>query len=221
MRALQADPAVGTVDRFHLCLRSASALGTRVPSPSLPVLRARKHAETSTPLPNRRSSKTIRRADCGLYRRILCRPACLAGRTRTPSSSSACRAPAQRLLEQILASHPGRRHAPSCPTSSRSWPPFVAVTRSRQTRATTHPHGADCRGGPALGERYLDGARLQPHRQNRFFSSTKMPNNLQAPRTDPPETAERQDHRRRASRSHVAQQPETTVCQGAGVHLQR
>jgi len=179
MRALQADPAVGTVDRFHLCFALGKALEDQ--GSFAESFQYYEHGNTLKQGTSRyqpqiienNTAKQIAVCTAGFFagRRAWGRPdpdpIFIVGLPRSGST----------LLEQILASHSRVEGTHELPNIQQ----IVATLRGRDPdpgnprypRILTELTAEEVR---QLGERYLDGARL--HRTGKPFFIDKMPNNF-------------------------------------------
>ena len=102
------------------------------------------------------------------------------------------------LVEQILASHRRSKARWSCPTSRRWRSGSAAAAAGRSGAPIPNASPASTPAAlRALGDEYLERTRIQRKTDRPFFID-KMPNNWAACRADPPDPAEREDHRRAA-----------------------
>ena len=211
------------VDRYHLCFALGKALEDRGEyAESFRYYErgnALKRAESRYRPGDHREQHPP--ADRGLHRASSSPPPRL-GRHRTPirSSSSACRARARRCSSRSSPRTRRSRARRNCRTSSRSsrklrgrdpdlnnprYPRILAELQRRGFRAARR----------AVPGRHAG----LPHRQALLHRQDAE--QLPAPRADPPDAAERQDHRRAARADGLLlQQSQAAVRQGPGVHLQ-
>ena len=126
------------------------------------------------------------------------------------------------LIEQILASHSsGRRHA-----GAGRHPAHRAGTAGPRCRTSTiratRPCSADCSRGLSRAGREVPGRHPRLSATGKAVLHRQDAEQLPAHRPDPPDAAEREDHRRAARADGLLlQQPQAAVRQRPGVHLQR